>query len=151
MSRRSDWTGLSGRAAVGLVLGLVFTAAIFAALTATLTAVPGVPVWAAIVPAVLTLAAVCAASLAGTAWLTRRPIRQLAPRPEDLPPIRHAERYADDPRDWQTLTWHAASPDRPSAERPRPGLTWHCPVVPGKPRTVRDLREGPPVNLRSWE
>lgn len=150
MSRRSDWTGISGRAAVGLVLGLLCVAVIFAALTAALISVPGMPLWPVLASCIIALVALSAATAVAAAWHSPESAdaRQLV---DALPPIRHAERYAADPRDWQTLTWHALSPDRPSAERPRPGLTWHCPVVPGKPRTVRDLREGPPVNLRSWE
>lgn len=153
MSKRSDWRGVSRGGIVGLVLGLGFLAVIFVTLTAALAGVPGMPVWAILVPAVAALAAVCAATAAAAAWLMEVPEHKRggAGLAASLPPVRHAGRYAADPRDWKTLTWHQPGPDRPSADRPRPGLTWDCPVVPGKPRTVRDLREGPPVNLRSWE
>lgn len=142
---------MSGRGVLILVAAQVLLAAIFAALTATLAAVPGLPLWDVLAPALAALAAVCGATLTATAWLTRRSEGPLGPRPPDLPPLRHAERYAADPRDWHTLTWHAHSPDRPSAQRPSPGLTWHCPVVPGKPRTVRDLHRKPPRDLSAWE
>lgn len=149
MSRPSDWRGLSGRGVVVLVLALVCVAVIFAALTAALISVRGMPLWPVAVCAVVALAAVCGATAAAAAWCMEAPEgHQLA---EQLAPLRHAERYAADPRDWQTLTWHAHSPDRPSAQRPSPGLTWHCPVVPGKPRTVRDLRREPPRDLHTWE
>lgn len=153
MSKRADWRGVSGRGIIGLVLGLAFVAVIFGALTAALLGVPGMPLWPVMVSAVIALVAVCAAAMAATAWLMEVPERkrQAADIVGQLPPIQHAERFAADPRDWQTLTWHVPGPDRAAADRPRAGLTWNCPVVPGKPRTVRDLREEPPRDLSSWE
>lgn len=136
----------AAHAVLSVLIGLALVA--FWTLIALAAAMsPDGPIWLIWLAAWGALLSAAGTAAAVTAALTR------PPGPQYVPPLVNVSRYrvtwaADEPRDHMTM--HFPAPDRPSGQRPGPGV-YQCPVAPGKPRTVRDLRRHqPPRDLSNW-